>query len=87
MIELFFQLLEEYLIQNNLDWIIREYNVKRDLSELARQQLVNALVDFIRMFFQITSIQKTHKVMTLSAVIQLFPELVVGDQVEPFMVN
>lgn len=80
-------MLEEYIIQESFDWIILEYKNKNDLSENARQQLVKVLVDFIRMFFEVDKIQKTHKVMTLTAVLQIFPDLVVGDQVDHFIVS
>lgn len=75
------------MLQENVDWILLEYKEKKDLSERARQQLVNTLVDFIRMFFEVASIQKTHKVMTLTAALQIFRELVVGDQIDHFIVS
>lgn len=74
------------MIQERSDWIISEYQVSGELSEFGRQQLVNSMVDFMYMFFEVTSIQKTHKLMTLSTVLQIFPKLAPEEMVDHFMV-
>lgn len=80
------QILEEYLIQERYDWIITEYTTSGGLTEFGRKKLINSMVDFMYIFFEVSSIQKTHKMMTLSAVLQMFPKLAPDGMVDHFMV-
>lgn len=82
-----FQLFDEYLISESKDWIRAEYQQTKNLSEHARQQLVNTMVEFIYMFFGVKIIQKSHKVMTISAIMQIFPDLVTTGHEEQFVVS
>lgn len=81
------QILEEYLIAERFDWIILDYKSSGGLTEYGRQQLVNSMVDFMYMFFEVKTIQKPHKMMTLSALLQMFPNLAPPGMVDHFMVN
>lgn len=79
-------MLEDFLIQENKDWILLEYKKTRNITEHARQQLVNSMVDFLYTFFDVKVIEKNHKIMTVSAVMQLFPDLVTSGRENNFMV-
>lgn len=71
----FFQLIEEYLIKNNKDYVLREQKETHNLTENSRQKLIAAICDFMFLFFNTTSIQKAQKIMVAMATIQLFPQL------------
>lgn len=55
------QILKEYLIENNFDWILKEQYKNENLSELARVKLVAALCDFMVTFFGVRTPQKLQK--------------------------
>lgn len=69
------QLISEYLIKSNKDWILTEYKQEKNLSEYTRQQLVIGLCAFMHQFFGSQSLNKSQKVMTSTAVLQLFPSM------------
>lgn len=68
-------MISEYLIKSNKDWILIEYREKNSLSEYGRQQLVLSLCAFMRQFFASDHISKEQKIMTITASLQIFPNL------------
>lgn len=83
----YFQLIEDFLVDEQYDWILLEYKNKNDLSESARKQLVKALVEFSVAFFEVSTLQKTHKVMAITAALQLLPNLSKPGQEDHFTVS
>lgn len=75
------------MINERYDWILLEYKNKKDLSESARKQLVKALVEFAIAFFEVDPIQKSHKIMTITAALQLLPNLAQSGQEDHFIVS
>lgn len=71
----FSQILKEYLIQNDFDWILKEQSKNDNLSEQARMKLVVALCDFMFTFFGTRSLQKTQKLTTITTALQIFPQM------------
>lgn len=68
-------MISEYLIKSNRDWILNEYKQENNLSEYARQQLVIGLCGFMHQFFASSTITKSQKVMSVTAALQLFPNM------------
>lgn len=77
-------MIEEYLLETNKDYILREQKETENLIDDSRQKLIAALCDFMRKFFRDHSnhsvkIKKHHKVMTATAALEIFPQLEGGD--------
>lgn len=72
---IFLQIVKEYLIQNNFDFILKEQTKSNNLSEFARIKLVTALCDFMFTFFGTRTLQKPQKLATISAALEIFPQM------------
>lgn len=70
-----FQIIREFLIKQNKDWILTEYEKTQNLSEFARQQLIQELCAFVRTFFGEGNVGKPQKTLTAKAALEIFPSM------------
>lgn len=68
------QIIREFLIKQNKDWILGEYDRTQNLSEYGRKQLVPELCAFMRTFFA-GNVKKIEKIMTINAALAIFPNM------------